>query len=358
MPWTPKDKYMWDFWFARIKSESSNSLHVFYLQADKSNCSFNDVNKDKNSTIGHAVLTDYGWKEHTEIALKAGAPGSWDDLSIWSGSIIEDNSTGLFNMFYTARTRSDKPIWTPSEWQRPQKIGLATSTNLINWQRAQASIKAPVIDNPGSNCLFDGVAWRDPYVLKAGDEYWCLLTTRIPQGKVGFDQVRWDSGGCIVALTSERLDQWDSSQPQLITTADQFYEMEVPQLFWRHEQGGKRYYLLFCTWEKACSQKRRKEQSSRNWQTGTYYLSSEIADENDWQMPRFKGEAQILAPNLYAGKIIGENTITPVFFGFHTSDIAGRFAGGLSDPIAVNFNGDGSISLADHMPYRLSADLL
>ena len=122
MTWNPENKYMWDFWFA----QKEEYLHLFYLQADRSDCSFNDKRKDGLSSVGHAVLSEHGWRDLVgKPVLEAGDYGEWDDLSIWTGSIIEDKKRRQFNMFYTVRCRADAQLWTPLEWQRPQRIGMA-----------------------------------------------------------------------------------------------------------------------------------------------------------------------------------------------------------------------------------------
>ncbi len=128
MTWNPENRYMWDFWFAQKNGE----LNLFYLQADRTDCSFNPSRKDQISSVGHAILTDFGWSELVDQpALEANEATDWDDLSIWSGSIIEDKKSGEFNMFYTARSHLDEPLWTPLEWQRPQQIGMVSSRDLL-----------------------------------------------------------------------------------------------------------------------------------------------------------------------------------------------------------------------------------
>ena len=220
-----------------------------------------------------------------------------------------------------------------------------SSRDLLVWQRPGTLGAGPLINNPGSNGLFDGVAWRDPCVIQVDDRYFCFLTARVVPGNSYLPEVRWDSGGCIVLLQSENMYDWTQAAPKIITSVDQFYEMEMPQVFWRSVKGGKRYYLLFSTWDKSCSNKRRQTVPPEQCLTGTYYLTSDIVEQNNTDCPVFTESARLLAANLYGGKVVFRSGSSPVFFGFVMHDSAGKFRGGLSDPLDVKFPEDGRILL-------------
>ena len=171
MSFQPDGYYAWDLWFAH----DGEKQHIYYLQASKEACG-HDLHKRHNlSGVGHAVLKDANFVEVSRepVFSASTADNAWDNLSIWTGSIIKDPDSNKYLMFYTARRREDEPIWTPSEYQRPQNIGLAFSEDLIHWKRHPLSIDKPVIANPGKDneMGFDGVAWRDPYLIKIGDWY-------------------------------------------------------------------------------------------------------------------------------------------------------------------------------------------
>jgi beta-fructofuranosidase len=338
-------------------------------------CAYNPERRHDRSSVGHAVLTEYGWQEVStkQPALEArrdnkeGEP-FWDDLSIWTGSIIQEN--GKYYMFYTARMREDCIITTPHERLRPQQIGVVTSSDLKDWHRP---IKEPVIPNPGESCRFDGANWRDPYVIKDHERFYAFICARNPE--------RADAGGTIAIAWTENPDlaqpEWQIEEEYLYKS-EEFYQIEVPQVFWRKFGDSWRLYLLFSPQEKDASSKRRDPR------TGTYYIcSEEIKDrekiqyteigkpnsEINWQQKQ--GSAQLLADGLYGGKIVSDlkgfastktDQITkkksedlkpdaqiigeePVFFGFQFEDQAGKFVGGLSDPRRVKFNDDGSIEL-------------
>jgi beta-fructofuranosidase len=377
MNWYPRDKYSWDFWFAWDKE---NKLHVFYLQASQLECAYNPERRHDRSSVGHAVLNDYGWQEvnpdQPALEARRGNKGDkfWDDLSIWTGSIIQEK--GTYYMFYTARMREDCIITTPHERLRPQQIGVAisgdsTTGDLTTWDRLSKNNSKPeeiglVIPNPGNSSGFDGANWRDPYVIKDHKRLYAFICAR-PRNAAP------DADGMIAIAWTENLDlaqaKWEIEKEDLYKS-EEFYQIEVPQVFWRKFGDYWRLYLLFSPQEKDASSQRRDPR------TGTYYLcSQEIKDRKKIQYTNIPWEhrkpAQLLADGLYGGKIVSDlkgfaptktDQITeekseglepdaqiigekPVFFGFQFEDQAGKFVGGLSDPRWVKFNDDGRIEL-------------
>lgn len=338
MTWHPRDQYFWDFWFAA----TPDKVHLFYLCADKLLCNFNPANKDGLARIGHASFGAGGWKQEDSSVISSRA-GRWDDTSIWSGSTFYDEKERNFYCFYTSRSSSDLPRWTPLEWQRPQHIGLCISADACNWQRHVKADSKPLLANPGNLDGMDGVAWRDPYVISRDGGFQMFVCTRFTP-ESAYD-VTWQSGGAIVALSSDSLTDWDSSRYEVLALSREFYQMEVPQVFWRHKNGRKKLYLLFCAQEANCSDFRRKHFAPEDCATGTYYLHSDWMDENDSSLPSLSGAATLLAPGLYAGKINFDLGPEPLFFGFEWCDASGKFAGGLSDARTISFREEGDIVL-------------
>jgi beta-fructofuranosidase len=339
MPWSPNNKYIWDSWFAW----NGDELHAFYLQACKAECGYNPDERHNRSSVGHAVLSPWGWKElNGAPALAAADGGTWDNLAIWTGSIVQAEPGGPYHLFYTARRREDAPLWTPSEWQRPQQIGLAVSEDLHDWKRAG---KHPVIPNFGKPLGLDGVAWRDPYLMRgANGEWYAFVCARLNPHDRNHSHIGLDAGGAIVWLRSQKLDEWRVEETRMLVTSTEFYQMEVPQTFWREFADGKRFYLLFCAQEKDCSQSRRNRKLA--CATGTYYLRSDLLPFAYADIPPLREPAELLAPNLYAGKLLRpEGDERPVLLGFPFADAAGHFAGGISDPLQAQFHNDGSITL-------------
>jgi beta-fructofuranosidase len=339
MPWSPTDKYLWDFWFAWKGEE----LHAFYLQAEKSECRYNADARHNLASVGHAVLTPWGWRELDDApALARSAGRAWDDMSIWTGCVVKPDEKAPYHLFYTSRSREDSLRWTPSEWQRPQQIGLAISRDLCAWERVAGH---PVIPNIGRHLGLDGVAWRDPYLLRGADGAWhafiCARLDPLNRENADFGP---DAGGAIVRVRSPSLTEWRVEQTQRLVASDEFYQMEVPQVFWREFPKGKRFYLLFCAQEKDCSRARRAR--GRECETGTYYICSELLPRECAEIPKMTGPARLFARGLYAGKLLRPETAErPVFFGFPWADSAGHFVGGISDPLHARFLADGSLIL-------------
>jgi beta-fructofuranosidase len=153
-----------------------------------------------------------------------------------------------------------------------------------------------------------------------------------------------DAGGAIAWLRSDKLEEWRVEETRRLITSDEFYQLEVPQVFWRAFAQGKRFYLLFSAQEKDCSQLRRQRGAA--CATGTYYLRSALLPRDYRGIPPLEQTAQLLAPGLYAGKLLKPETEEyPILFGFPWADAAGHFAGGISDPLEARFCDDGTIEL-------------
>lgn len=348
MIWWPSDKYVWDFWFAR-EGGGGGRLHVYYLQAGREESGNDPDRRHDLASVGHAVMGAGGWEELTagEPAFSRGKAGAWDDLSIWTGCVVENPLEGGWYLFYTSRRRADSAVWTPSEWQRPQQIGLAVSDDLMEWKRSPKSVEAPLIANPGAAVGLDGVAWRDPYVMREeGGGYLVFICARLGAEAAAGMGIGEDAGGAVAWLSSDRLDQWDPSRTSLLIASEEFYQLEVPQAFWRACDGGKRFYLIFSAQEKDCSAARRAKMPAKECRTGTYYLSSDLLPLDHPGIPKLREPARLLAEGWYAGRILdAEDGRPPLFFGFKWADAEGNFVGGISDGMPVVFGPDGSIGL-------------
>lgn len=327
MPWYPHDKYLWDAWFAW----EGDQLHAFYLQADREDCQHDPEARHNLASVGHAISNGNGWHE---IGTTFAKSNGWDDVAIWTGSVIRAPRSNAYYLFYTARNSREAPQETPSEKQRPQHIGLATSTDLHHWQRVPQATNAPLIQNPGKQFGLDGVAWRDPYVVRFGDLYYAFICARLDQEA---------DCGVIAYVTSPDLLHW-SRQPNFIQCPLEFYQMEVPQVFWRQSEQGKRCYVVFCAQEKDCSTQRRTKNLA--CVTGTYYLQSDLLPLDYEGVPPFTESARLLVANIYAGKLLNpEQDETPTLLGFLWADKTGDFVGGITAPIQVSFAADGSIEV-------------
>lgn len=251
MYYFPKDRYMWDFWLVKRK----DLYHIYYLQASRKIQSSDS--RHSVASVGHAVSRDLEiWKEEGTV-LKAGPAGSWDDVSIWTGTVIEKN--GIYYMFYTSTSKKDAG--------KIQRIGIAISENLYTWEKYKHN---PVIEaHPDwyekANISMDGLEhWRDPFVIynKKDKFYYAFICARINHGS-------YDGRGCIARAKSRDLLDWKVMSPA--TNAGNFYNMEVPDL---HFKNG-RWYLLFATLASWYSEEYKRKIKSFMPQTGVLYYHSE-----------------------------------------------------------------------------------
>ncbi|MBD2776136.1 hypothetical protein [Iningainema tapete] len=341
MPWQPRNKYCWDFWFA----QKEKTLHIFFLQASQLGCAYNPEKRHDQTSVGHAILTEHGWKEIdvNEPALQRREANVWDNHVIWTGSILHND--GLYYLFYTGKRKEDLLVETPQERRTPQNIGIATSSDLENWTRTAASLEKPVIPNPGIDSEFDGSNWRDPYVIKddINGQYYAFICAR-PKDSAP------DAGGVVAVATSSNLSDWQDEPYKILYRSDEFYLLEVPQVFWRKTNDGNywRLYLLFGPhWSHFFTHK-------IPIGVTCYVRSQPIKDRSKVSYDRIPWEnepANLLCQYLYAGKLVNPETeLHPVFYGFQKEDEGGHFVGGISDPQWAIFADDGKISLTDAQP--------
>lgn len=336
MPWQPLNKYCWDFWFAW----AGQTLHVFYLQASTLACGYNPARRHNQASIGHAVLTDFGWQEIApdKPVLSKREGNFWDNLAIWTGSIVAQDDR--YYLLYSARRFDDPLVETLHERRLPQNIGVAVSDDLRTWTRTAASLENPVIPNPGLNSDFDAINWRDPYVIKDDTDglFYAFICAR-PKDTPA------DAGGAVAYATSANLFDWQDQPYGILYTSSEFYLLEVPQVFWRKTNDRKhwRLYLLFAPhWSPFFVQK---------VQIGvTYYVRSvPIADRKKVSYNNIPWEyepANLLSDGLFAGKFVNPETEDmPTFFGFQKEDEGGHFVGGVADPQWATFTDDGRIRL-------------
>ncbi len=308
------DKWVWDFWFA----QDGPDTHVFYLQAARS--LKQEILRHWHVSIGHAVSQDL---IHWEILPDALAPAddatAWDNYTTWTGSIIQHAEK--WHLFYTGSNQAEKGLI--------QRIGLATSDDLITWERHPNNplLQAdPQWYETIDLDLWHDQAWRDPWVFEHQGQFHAYITARCNAGE--------KSGrGVIGHAVSPDLHQWEIRPP--VTAPGHFGQMEVPQLI---EIEG-RWYLFFSTTHDTYAQQHLAKPGVKN-HTGTHYLVGEsplgpfryLTDEF------MVGDA---FGSLYSGKLIQNARGEWVFMAFRMFDAAGEFYGELIDPLPVRIASDG-----------------
>jgi beta-fructofuranosidase len=314
------DKWIWDFWLA----QDGLDYHVFYLQAPRS---LGDPDlRHWNVSIGHAVSRDLrDWRVLPD-ALRPSPDSSdaFDNYTTWTGSVIRHQD--VWYLFYTGGKRSEEGL--------VQRIGLATSTDLIRWEKHPDN-PLIVADRRWYELLdldmWHDQAWRDPWVFRHPErgDFHALITARANHGPP-------DGRGVIGHAQSEDLIDWEVLPP--VSEPSDFGHMEVPQLV--GVEG--RYCLLFSVQGSVHSFRWRRRTRQKPL-TGVRYLMT----DNPLGPFHSIGDEPLVGDeigSLYAGKLVQrpEREWVMLITRMHAPD--GTFVGELSDPMPVVV-GEGSLSV-------------
>ncbi len=144
---------------------------------------------------GHATSADLTRWQHRPIAL-APTPGGPDAGGCWSGSAVIGGPGTPFDgrplFFYTGVF--------------PQTVCAALGSNdLDTWAKHPAN---PLIIAPPPGFGGDSGDFRDPYVWRAGDTWWMVMGSRVPEG-----------GGAVLLYRSADLLAWEYVGPLLVGQA-------------------------------------------------------------------------------------------------------------------------------------------
>ncbi len=114
----PEGMNMWDVWY----HNENDTVHAFYLQRLSPNSS---RKKEDEDFIGHAATSNMiTWKEK-HLTIGPGKEDELDDMQPWTGCIYKFKQK--YYLYYTMRCKKQSG--------RSQKIGLAISDDLYNWQK-------------------------------------------------------------------------------------------------------------------------------------------------------------------------------------------------------------------------------
>ena len=314
------DKWVWDFWLV----QDGPDYHIFYLQALKS--LKDDSLRHWHVSVGHAVSTDLeNWQILPNALHPSDEEDAWDNKTTWTGSILKHEETWYF--FYTGSTKKENGL--------VQRIGLATSTDLLHWEKHPQS---PVIEAESQWYemfdldLWHDQSWRDPWVFQhpTSGEFHAFITGRVNYGPT-------DGRGVIAHAQSQDLLNWEVLPP--VTGSGEFGVMEVPQLV---EING-RFYLIFCAWADIHAAHRNKRLGSPPV-TGTHYL---VADNplGPFTYTTDNFLAGDVAGSLYSGKLVQNPQGAWCFIAFRNFDEDGNFIGEIIDPIPITVDKFGNLHL-------------
>ena len=179
-------------------------LHLFHLTLPN------------HDVIQHAVSDDGLTWRPLPPALRTGEPGDADDDQVWTMSVVRDPARDRWVMLYTALSSADGGT--------VQRIGMATSRDLVRWQKSPANpVAAPdprwyEADPAG----WGSVSFRDPKTLRVGDRWHATFDAR----EAGGPFLR---RGCVGLLVSDDLETWRVEPP--LFAPRRFWDLEVPQAF-------------------------------------------------------------------------------------------------------------------------------
>jgi beta-fructofuranosidase len=303
------ERWVWDFWTAADGPDH----HLFYLQAPRA--LGDPERRHHHATVGHAVSNDLrGWRVLGD-ALGPGPPGSWDDLAVWTGSVIR--ADGRWAMLYTGIARHERGAI--------QRIGLATSEDLVTWHKHPAN---PVLeaDERWYECLGAGEwpeqAWRDPWLMldPATGRFHALITARAAAVRPA------DGAGVVATAQSADLVHWTVAPP--ITDPGWYGHLEVPQV----SRIGGRWYLTFSVEAERHAAQHPDRIAGRAVRSVRYRVA-------DNPLGPFLAETDRLlvgdhAGSRYAGKIV-HSAGRPHLLTFRCFDANAGFRGEIDDPVPL-----------------------
>jgi beta-fructofuranosidase len=321
MVYVPKGHYLWDFWIAPRRSKV-DPYHLFYLKAPRSIARPED--RHWVATVGHATSFDLIDWQPEPAGFEVGPAGAWDDKAIWTGSIIDQGDK--YWLFYTAISHADGG--------EEQRIGLATSTNLMTWERHPDNpilTAAPPWYRTHGGPPWEWVSLRDPWVVRDPDrDRWLMYFTAAAEGHP------YESAGTIGLAESVDLVTW-SLLPPVVDPGD-FRQMEVPQI----ERIGESWYLFFCTDGQAPALRARSTSRTSWW--GTHYLLAD-ALTGPFRMTTTTPLVADRRGSWYAGRVVRDPSDGLVFLAWRQWADDGRFLGALSNPASLRVAADGSLSV-------------
>lgn len=301
--------WVWDYWFA----DDGDRYHLFFLYASRA---LRDPDaRHHRASIGHAVSTDLvHWTQVEDALVRSDAP-AFDDLATWTGSVVR-HPDGTWFMFYTGASLA------PSG-KNVQRIGYATSPDLHVWTKAGHPVleaQGPWYEKLSSGAWHDE-AFRDPWVFPdpAGDGWHMLITARSPRGPV-------DGRGVVGHAWSADLRTWELREPLTAPSAEGFGQLEVLQA---EVVDGRPVLIFSCLGEHAMPA--RRETAAGTW-----------AVPADSLLGPFDIEAAypLTDESLYVGRLLRRRSDGRwLLFAFRNVGDDGGFAGGVTDPVPVAWEG-------------------
>ena len=308
------DTWVWDSWVA----DSGDAYHLFFLQAPAT--PDEPGRRHTSATIGVATSTDLeNWTyEGTTLGPQ---PGGWDDLALWTGSVIRGDDD-RWRMFYTAINSGGRHIFD-------QRLGVVESDDLRTWRRVT---DAPVleIDPRWYKTLDDAPTfsetWRDPLPVKdPNGDGWHMYVAARAKGTPRFED------GVLAHARSDDLVHWELGPP--VTAPAGFGQLEVPQV---HVIDGQPLLVFTCHPE---------EQSQRQTDAFGYYCTWYVLGDSvlgPWDIESARPFRE--EPFLFAAPLVQRRDGSWAFVGFRNQEPQGILSYHIIDPVPVELR-DGALVL-------------
>lgn len=200
---------IWDFW----TTSDGPTHHLFYLKAPRTGP---PQSRHNLAVIGHAVSDDWQHWFQRPDALHPAPPSAWDDLSLWTGSVIRGDRHWF--MFYTGRDRRT----------RTQNLGSAVSDDLDTWNRTGHE---PLLQphapwyTTASEESPEVFTWRDPYAVQdpGTGRFYLFIAAHDRRQEPGYS-------AAIAAAVSDDLAHWTLLPP--VFSPGWFRDLEVPSVIY------------------------------------------------------------------------------------------------------------------------------
>ncbi|MBK7048213.1 MAG: hypothetical protein IPH48_17270 [bacterium] len=256
-------------------------IHVYYIKGPL----WTWYPATHGKSFGHEVSADGISWQYIGDALAVNPASDWDRDHVWAPSIVLNPADGLYWMFYAGVIRNPVSGW------HEERIGAATSSDLVNWTRVAGGDGCGGISGPG--CVMDAdwawSAWddpnywarqcRDPNVIKdPASGFWYMAYTAAP-GPFHWTQV-------IALARSSDLVHWEDLGPLAFTEAQ---KAESPNLFHRD---GKLHLVWTLGDDGGIGHATATDFTTGDWSAPTVIAGSErglqvapeLLDMGDWMM--------------------------------------------------------------------------
>ena len=296
------DSYVWDFW--TTYDEDARATHLFFLHAPRT---LGDPDlRHWSARVGHAVSTDLRAWERLPDPLPEARDGL-DDRATWTGCTTPGE--GRWWLFTSGLSEHEDG--------RVQRIGAATSEDLLTWERTDLLLEADTDHYQGLSDAWPDVSWRDPWVVADEHGTWHMyVTARDRSGEPGC--------GVVGHATSPDLREW-TVQPPLSRPTGLFQWLEVIQVV----QVEGRWVMVF-----SC--------------LSDSMVGAEPGSGGVWSVPVEgpgapvdpSGAVRLTDERWYVGKVV-EHDGQAFLMAFRNQGPDGAFLGGLDEPVPLRWREDG-----------------